>query len=179
MGPADPMVKRRRVGRRGPARRRRLPVSQRELDQRWLKSFYDSWGPPTPPTGRDVLKYAARRNEAHAKAEARTEKKAAVNTSFRRARVRRQARRRGRTRGEGQTAVLRQRSRPASRGRPQQGLATRGPATTLSPELAREVLKLRESGTTIAVIGKRVSRSPSTVAKWLRSGRAAARAETV
>ena len=181
LGPADPMVKRRRVGRRGPARRRRPPVSQRELDKRWLKSFYDSWGSPTPPPGRDVLKYAVRRNESRAKSQQRQERKEQTAASFRSAKAKRTRRLSGRVRGDGQAAItVKAYRRPAAkvpeRTRGAEGHARRGAPSTLTRETAQQILELRAQGLTVSEIGKSTGNPASTISYWFRSGRATARA---
>ena len=178
------MVKRRRVGRRGPARRRRPPGSQRELDQRWLKSFYDSWGSPTPPPGRDVLKYAVRRNESRAKSQQRQERKEQTAASFRSAKAKRTRRLSGRVRGDGQAAVTathykRLQPKVDEQVRRAEGMARRGRATTLEPELARRIQGHRASGLTIRETAEAVGHPPSTVSHWIRSGRVESRGAVV
>ena len=54
------------------------------------------------------------------------------------------------------------------------GMASRGSATSLTPELAAHILKLRLQGQTYREIGEATGHPPSTIRHWIRSGRAAA-----
>ena len=54
------------------------------------------------------------------------------------------------------------------------GWASRGPRSTLTPELALEIAGLLESGVSIEGIAKRTGHPASTVRHWVRSGRVAA-----
>ena len=54
------------------------------------------------------------------------------------------------------------------------GLASRGPRSSLTPETALEIAGLLESGVSIEGIAERTGHPASTVRHWVRSGRVAA-----
>ena len=54
------------------------------------------------------------------------------------------------------------------------GLASRGPRSTLTPETALEIARLLETGVAIKGIAERTSHPASTVRHWIKSGRVAA-----
>ena len=168
----------RRPGRQRRQRQRPEPTPQ-ELAAKRLKGLYQRWGSPTPPTGREVFKIVARGNESRLKSRQRTRRKESTAASFR-ARKARQLRRWqvGREDMGGRVVTPTAKSRPAAviegREREKLGWASKGPATTLTPALAGDVQRLRGEGHTIAVIAETVGHPPATVARWLRTGRAAA-----
>ena len=172
---------------RGPQRRRKPPVPRAEIARKRLASLYARWGSPTPPSGREVLRIVAKSNESRAASAQRHRRKQSTAASFRRAKTRRREywqkraghREIGMGQGQGGSATTTQTPNviPAQERRAN-GLASRGPRSSLTPELALEIAGLLESGVSIEGIAKRTGHPASTVRHWVRSGRVAALGRT-
>ena len=77
----------------------------------------------------------------------------------------------------GRTETTRARSVVSEDERRQTGMAHRGPASTLTPTLARQVLELRAAGMSYREIAQETGHPATTVRHWVVSGRASAVSE--
>ena len=167
---------------RGPQRRRKPPVPRAEIARKRLASLYARWGSPTPPSGREVLRIVAKSNESRAASAQRHRRKQSTSASFRRAKTRRREywqkraghREIGMGQGQGGSATTTQTPNviPAQERRAN-GLASRGPRSSLTPELALEIAGLLEMGVTVAEIAQATGSPVTTIRHWARSGRIA------
>ena len=172
---------------RGPQRRRKPPVPRAEIARKRLASLYARWGSPTPPSGREVLRIVAKSNESRAASAQRHRRKQSTAASFRRAKTRRREywqkraghRESGMGQGQGGSATTTQTPNviPAQERRAN-GLASRGPRSSLTPATALEIAGLLESGVSIKGIAERTGHPASTVRHWVKSGRVAALGRT-
>ena len=165
---------------RGPQRRRKPPVPRAEVERKRISSLYARWGSPTPPTGREVLQITARGNASRVKSRQRTRRKELTAAAFRGVKAKRLRRwQRGKSDFGGRVvSTPTAKPRPAAvidgRERQKLGWANKGPATTLTPALARDIQRLRGEGHTVSMIAETTGHPPATIGRWLGTGRAAA-----
>ena len=175
--------------RRRPPRRKPQPPraeAERRLRRKRIQGIFEGWGRPTPPTPREVQRLVAKSNASRTQSAQRQRRKQSTSDAFRRAKSRRKEywrRRLGKEIGMGQgqggsaTTIPTPKIIPAQERRAN-GLASRGPRSSLTPELALEIAGLLESGVSIKGIAERTGHPASTVRHWVRSGRVAALGRT-
>ena len=164
--------------RRRPPRRKPGPTP-RERRRKRISGVYQRWGSPTPPTPREVRRIIYKGDVAATQSARRRRTREATAAAFRS----RKAKRRARWKRPSQGLEL-----PAGPPKPprtigdterrQAGMASRGPTSSLTPELAQVVTDMMAGGASTKEIAKAAGVSPPTVRRWTRTGRVAAVLET-
>ena len=163
---------------RGPRRRQRPPPNPADIERKRIRGIYARWGGVSPPRPAEVMKVIAKSNVSRLQSAQRQRQKESTAASFRARKARRLRRWQvGREDFGGRVVTPTAKSRPAAviegREREKLGWASKGPATTLTPETALEIAGLLES-VSIKEIAERTGHPPSTVRHWIKSGRVAA-----
>ena len=159
---------------RGPRRRRKPPVPRAEIARKRLASLYARWGSPTPPSGREVLRIMARSNSSRMQSAKRKRRKEATAASFRRAKSQRREYWRRRLGQAPEVVGTKQQPKVISdRERRESGMATKGPRTTLTPEVAALLADCLEAGLSVRATAEKTGHPATTIRHWARSGRIA------
>ena len=170
--------------RRSSRRKPELPraEAERQLRRQRVQGIFQGWGRPTPPTVREVQRLVAKSNSSRKESVQRSRRRESTAASFRRAKSRRreywrkrlgQAPEMGMGGSSAATTTQTPNVIPAQERRAN-GLASRGPRSSLTPATALEIAGLLESGVSIKGIAERTGHPASTVRHWVRSGRVAA-----
>ena len=159
---------------RGPQRRRKPPVPRAEIARKRLASLYSRWGSPTPPSGREVLRIVAKSNASRMQSAQRSRRKESRAASFRRAKSQRREYWRRRLGQAPEVVVTKQQPKVISdRERRESGMATKGPRTTLTPEVAAQLADCLEAGLSVRATAEETGHPATTIRHWARSGRIA------
>ena len=168
-----------RRGGRGIKRQRKPGPTPRERRRRRISGVYQRWGSPTPPTPREVRRIIYKGDVAATQSARRRRNREATSAAFRFRKAKRQAR--WKRPGQGLELPAGPPKPPRTIGdteRRQAGMASRGPTSSLTPELAQVVTDMMAGGASTKEIAKAAGVSPPTVRRWTRTGRVAAVLET-
>ena len=168
-----------RRGGRGIKRQRKPGPTPRERRRKRISSVYQRWGSPTPPTPREVRRIIYQGDVAATQSARRRRNREATAAAFRLGKAKRRAR--WQPRGQGLELPAGPPKPPRTIGdteRRQAGMASRGPTSSLTPELAQVVTDMMAGGASTKEIAKAAGVSPPTVRRWTRTGRVAAVLET-
>ena len=167
---------------RGPRRRQRPPPNPADIERKRIRGIYSRWGGVSPPRPAEVMKVIAKSNVSRLQSAQRQKQKESTAASFKRRKSQRREYWRRRS-GQAPEVGMGGSSAPITKQQPRlipaqerraNGWASRGPKSSLTPELALEIAGLLESGASIEGIAKRTGHPASTVRHWVRSGRVAA-----